>query len=144
MGTAQELRKLEARIMLENDDESPAVQCTLCWAALVCLRVWVNGIPLWSIWQIQHPYHFSCLETCSYWIPRTNILFIILPVHLKLVSNHPWMLPIYTNRIVFLHINDLSLGGFPTPKKRCLSRSLRGGRSTVTMPTYAPYSASSR
>jgi hypothetical protein len=42
MGNAQELRKLEARIMLENDDESPAVQRTLCRAALVCLRVWAN------------------------------------------------------------------------------------------------------
>jgi hypothetical protein len=52
MDYAREQRKLEARRMLENGDESPAVQCRLCWAALVCLRVWVNGIPLWSIWQI--------------------------------------------------------------------------------------------
>ena len=97
-------------------NESPAAQCTLCWAALLCLGVWVNGTPLWSIWQIQYPYRFSCLETRSYWIQRTNTAFIILPVHLKLVTNHPWMLPIYTNGIIFLHISDLSLRGFSNPK----------------------------
>ena len=86
------------------------------WVAVVCSWVWVNGIPLWSIWQIQYRHHASRLETCSHGIQRTNLPFIILPIHLKSVSNHPWMFSIHTHGVVFLDIRDLSPGGFSTPK----------------------------